>query len=146
MALDFGILNLAFLVVSAAIGYLVSIISPGDESLSAPAIVLGVGAWVATISAYCVFFWCVSGQTPGMRFLNLQLKTADGTRLGVRQALRRVVGTALSLLPFGLGFLPVLFDDRRRAWSDRIAHTEVTYTHEEAPRLRFRWNRSERIA
>ena len=131
LAIDFGILNVAFLLVSAAVGYLVSLISPGDEELSGPAIVLGAGAWLTTIAAYCAFFWTVAGQTPGMRFLNLRLRTADGGRLDLRQALRRVVGTALSLIPFGIGFLPVLVDDRRRAWSDRFARTEVVYAPSE---------------
>jgi uncharacterized RDD family membrane protein YckC len=146
LALDFGILNLAFLLVSAAIGYLISLISPGDESLSTPAIVLGGGAWATTIAAYCVFFWCVSGQTPGMRFLNLRVRSADGNRIGVRQALRRVVGTALSILPLGLGFLPVLFDERRRAWSDRMAQTEVSYTRGDPLIPILGRNRRERIA
>jgi uncharacterized RDD family membrane protein YckC len=127
VALDFGILNLAFLGVSAAVGYLITLISPGDEELGAPAIVLGAGAWLTTIAVYSVFFWTVSGQTPGMRFLNLRVRSMDGRRISLRQALRRLVGTALSIIPFGLGFLPVLFDDRRRAWSDRMAKTEVVY-------------------
>jgi uncharacterized RDD family membrane protein YckC len=131
LAIDFGLLNLAFLVVSAAVGYLITIISPGDEDLSTPAIVLGTGAWLTTIAVYSVFFWTVSGQTPGMRFLNLRVRTADGGRLSPRQALRRLFGTAISIIPFGLGFLPVLFDDRRRAWSDRIAGTEVVYASTE---------------
>jgi hypothetical protein len=33
----------------------------------------------------------------------------------------------LSLAPFGLGFLWVLGEDRRRAWHDKIAHTYVLY-------------------
>jgi uncharacterized RDD family membrane protein YckC len=145
LAIDFGILNLAFLLVSAALGYLISLISAGDEELSGPVIVLGAGAWLTTIAAYCVFFWCVSGQTPGMRFLNLRLRTADRSRLSVRQALRRVVGTAISVLPLGIGYLPVLFDDRRRAWSDRFARTEVVYAPSEP--LWATWRQpSERIA
>jgi uncharacterized RDD family membrane protein YckC len=145
LAIDFGILNLAFLLVSAAVGYLISLISAGDEELSGPVIVLGVGAWLTTIAAYCAFFWTVSGQTPGMRFLNLRLRTAEGNRLSLRQALRRLLGTAISLLPLGIGFLPVLTDDRRRAWSDRIAGTEVVYAPSEF--FRASWRRpSERIA
>jgi uncharacterized RDD family membrane protein YckC len=126
-AIDFGILNLAFFLVTAIVGYLVSVISPGDEELSGPAIVLGTAAWLVTISAYLTLFWSVSGQTPAMRLLGLRLD-ADGTRrLGARRALRRLAGTALALLPLGAGFLPVLVNDRRRALSDNIAGTEVLY-------------------
>jgi uncharacterized RDD family membrane protein YckC len=131
LAIDFGLLNVAFLALSAAVGYLVTIISPGDEDLGTPAIVVGAGAWLTAIAVYSVFFWTVSGQTPGMRFLNLRVRTMDGGRLRPGQAVKRLFGTALSIIPFGLGFLPVLFDSRRRAWSDRIAGTEVVHAPSE---------------
>ena len=131
LAIDFGILNLIFLGFSAAVGFLFTLISPGDEELSTPAIFLGSAAWLLAITVYSVFFWSVSGQTPGMRFLNLRVRTAEGGRLSPRQALKRLVGTALSIIPFGLGFVPVLFDVRRRAWSDKIAGSEVVYAPSE---------------
>jgi uncharacterized RDD family membrane protein YckC len=131
LAIDFGILNLVFLALSAAVGFLITIISPGDEELSAPAIILGSVAWLTAIATYAVFFWTVSGQTPGMRFLNLRVRALDGGRLSTRQAWKRLLGTALSIIPFGLGFVPVLFNRRRQAWSDRMAGTEVVYAPSE---------------
>jgi uncharacterized RDD family membrane protein YckC len=138
--LDAAFFNVSFFLTAAVIGLAFAAISPGSESLtdfSSPARVLGATAWLAWISAYLVFFWSISGQTPGMRFLGLRL-SADGVhRLGLRLALRRLFGTVIALLPFGLGFLPILVEERRRAWNDRIAGTEVTHVPAEpmAPRL-----------
>ena len=39
--------------------------------------------------------------------------------------LLRVLGTWLAIVPIGLGLLPVLVDDRRRALQDFIASTTV---------------------
>jgi hypothetical protein len=38
-----------------------------------------------------------------------------------------VFAVILSLIPFGLGYLAILRDPRRRAWSDRMTGTEVVY-------------------
>jgi uncharacterized RDD family membrane protein YckC len=138
--LDAAFFNLSFFLTAAVIAFAFSAISPGSESLSdfsTPALALSTGAWLAWISGYLVFFWSISGQTPGMSFLGLRLE-ADGVRhLGLRRAVRRLFGTVLALLPFGLGFLPILVEERRRAWNDRIAGTEVVRVPAEplTPRL-----------
>jgi uncharacterized RDD family membrane protein YckC len=139
--LDAALFNVSFFVIATVIGVAFAAISPGSESLSdfsGSALALSAGAWLAWISGYLVFFWSVAGQTPGMRFLGLTLKADGVRRLGLRRALRRLAGTALAALPLGLGFLPILVNDRRRGWNDRIAGTEVAYAHGDplAPELR----------
>jgi uncharacterized RDD family membrane protein YckC len=37
------------------------------------------------------------------------------------------VGLVLSIIPLGAGFVPVLFDDRRRGLHDRLARTLVIH-------------------
>ncbi|HEX2468652.1 MAG TPA: RDD family protein [Solirubrobacterales bacterium] len=128
--LDATIFNVSYFLVSAVIAIAFAAISPGSEDatdVSTPALVLGTVAWLAWISAYLVFFWSVSGQTPGMRFMGLRLDADGVRRLGLRRALRRLAGTVVAALPLGLGFLAMLVDDRRRAWNDRIAETEVVF-------------------
>jgi uncharacterized RDD family membrane protein YckC len=128
--LDAAIFNVSFFLVGAVVGIAFAAISPGSESLSdfsSSALALSAGAWVAWISAYLVFFWSVAGQTPGMRFLGLHVEANGQRRLGLRRAVRRLAGTVVATLPLGIGFLPVLVDDRRRAWSDRIAGTQVMH-------------------
>ena len=74
-----------------------------------------------------VTFWSLAGQTPGMRFLSIRVVHDGSSELGLRRAIRRVLGVLLSLLPAGLGFFAILRDPQRRAWHDRLAKTEVIY-------------------
>lgn len=90
---------------------------------------------VATIAftsgAYFILFWGLEGQTPGMRFIGIVLQDPEGNhRIGPRRAQRRMFGVFLSTLTLGLGFLGVLFSDRRRSLADVIAGTEVAYDEE----------------
>jgi uncharacterized RDD family membrane protein YckC len=138
--LDAALFNVSFFLIATLIAVALAAVSPGSESLSNlsdPALALSAGAWLAWIAGYLVFFWSIAGQTPGMRFLGLHLEAGGQRRLGLRRSLRRLVGTAISALPLGAGFLPVLVNDGRQAWSDRIAGTEVIRTPAEplAPRL-----------
>jgi hypothetical protein len=45
--------------------------------------------------------------------------------------LRRLVGLFLAAIPFGLGFLGILFNERRRGWQDRLAGVDVLYESRE---------------
>jgi uncharacterized RDD family membrane protein YckC len=51
---------------------------------------------------------------------------ADG-RLTAGRAIVRTLGLALAIIPCFLGFLPALFDSRRRALPDYLANTVVRY-------------------
>ena len=59
-----------------------------------------------------------------MRFVGIRL---DSERLPLRRAVKRLIGLGLSVLAFGLGFLGIVFSERRRAWDDRMSGTEVVY-------------------
>jgi uncharacterized RDD family membrane protein YckC len=50
-----------------------------------------------------------------------------------RQALVRVIGLVLSILPLFAGFLPVLFNDRRRGLADWMANSVVVRAPPPAP-------------
>lgn len=97
----------------------------------ATAFILGV------IVAYHVFFTVFAGQTPGKALMGLRVVTVQGTRLGYLRALLRLVSYVASGLALYLGFLWVIWDDRRQAWHDKIAGTYVIYTWEARPDERF---------
>jgi len=63
----------------------------------------------------------------GMRVMGLRLVVGrDGTQPpGAGRALLRVVGLVVAIVPFFAGFLPILFDRRRRAIQDMLAGTVV---------------------
>jgi uncharacterized RDD family membrane protein YckC len=48
-----------------------------------------------------------------------------GRRPGLGRSLARLVGLALAIVPLFAGFLPVLFDRRRRGLQDLLAGTVV---------------------
>ena len=135
MGLDLLIVNLAFSGL-AAIAALIGSAFSGDGGVSGIALALGSGAWLTLGALYMVTFWSLAGQTLGMRFLGIRLGT-DGHGLPLRGSLKRLVGMALAALPFGLGFLGILFDERRRGWQDRLAGVDVLYE----PRELAPWSR-----
>ncbi len=85
-------------------------------------------AAIAVAVGYFSLFWSTVGQTPGMRLLNVRVVPQhDGAQLGPWRALVRTFGLALAIIPCFLGFLPALFDARRRALPDYLAGTVVVY-------------------
>jgi uncharacterized RDD family membrane protein YckC len=76
---------------------------------------------------YDIGFWLLAGQTPGKRVLGLRVVRTDGTRLRFGNALRREIGYLVSYILY-LGFLWILFDNRRQGWHDKIAGTIVVYS------------------
>jgi uncharacterized RDD family membrane protein YckC len=85
-------------------------------------------AGVVVALGYFSLFWSTVGQTPGMRLMHLRvLRQRTSGRLNVWQALVRTLGLALAIIPCFLGFVPALFDSRRRALPDYLAGTVVVY-------------------
>ncbi len=131
--LDALLVNLAFSGLAAIAALVASFFSGSGEGLSGFALALGTAAWLALGGLYLVTFWSLAGQTPGMRFFGIGLGVA-GRGLPLRYSLRRLLGLVLATLPLGLGFLGVLFDERRRGWQDRLAGVDVLYeAREPAP-------------
>jgi uncharacterized RDD family membrane protein YckC len=127
VVLDGAILNAGFLVASALVALVASTLSGNGDGAATPVIVIGTGLWLTTGALYLLCFWALAGQTPGMRFLGIRLDADGQRRIGLRRALRRLLGVVVAVIPLGLGFLGVVLNDRRRGWQDRIAGTDVVY-------------------
>lgn len=127
--LDVLLVNLAFSGLAAIVALFGSFFS-GGGAVSGVALALSGAAWLWLGAAYMVFFWSLAGQTPGMRFFGLRLGV-EGRGLRPRRSIRRLLGMALAAAPFGLGFLGILFDERRRGWQDRLAGVDVLYVGRE---------------
>jgi uncharacterized RDD family membrane protein YckC len=87
--------------------------------------VLGAVVFVAGSITYFVVFWSTTGQTPGARVMQIRVLTVGGGRLTPLWACARCIGVVLAALPLFAGFVPILFDARRRGFQDRFAHTVV---------------------
>lgn len=88
------------------------------------------GAAVRTILflelyGFFVYFWISRGQTLGMLAWRLALRTDDGAPLTLAQATLRFFGAAVSAACFGLGYLWVLVDPKRRSWGDRLSASHI---------------------
>jgi uncharacterized RDD family membrane protein YckC len=124
--LDALIVNLAFSGLAAIAALIASAFSGNGNGVSGVALALGTTAWLTLGACYMVGFWSLAGQTPGMRFVGIRLGV-EGRGLALRRSLKRLLGMALGVIAFGLGFLGILFDERRRAWDDRLSGADVLY-------------------
>lgn len=124
-ALDAAVINAVAIAVGVAIGLSLSVLSIPD---STEGVLLGVGgaAWVVWSIAYFVGFWSATGQTPGNRLLGIRVCRADdGSTLRPARALLRLIALTLAAIPLLAGFLPILFDSRRRGVHDMVAGSVV---------------------
>jgi uncharacterized RDD family membrane protein YckC len=78
--------------------------------------------------AYLVFFWSATGRTPGMHVMQVRVRDPAGKPPSVWRAIVRALATWISIVPLFLGYVTVLFDERRRGLPDIIARTEVFYS------------------
>lgn len=122
--IDGVFVNLAFTAIVAIATLIDNAFGGGGGGASNFAIAIGSTAWVGLGSLYLVAFWSLAGQTPGMRFLGIRL---NEERLPPRRSLKRLLGLWLSVLTFGIGYLGVVFGERRRAWEDRFSGVAVVY-------------------
>jgi len=92
-----------------------------------PSILLSLGLLFLSAllgAVYYVYFWGVSGATPGKRLLGLAVEGTDGSfPIGISQASVRFLGYLLSAAVLGLGFVVIAFGIT--PLHDRIAATRV---------------------
>jgi len=121
--------SLVALVIFACGSALVSVIGSlvgGVGSGWLAGFLLGAG-WTLFAGAYFALFWSAAGQTPGMRLMRVRVRRPDGRGISLGRAIVRVIGLFLAIIPLFAGFIPALFDQRRRALPDYLAGTVVVY-------------------
>lgn len=128
--LDLLIVNLAFSGLAAIVALIGSFFSGTGNGVSGFALALGGTTWIVLAGLYMVTFWSLAAQTPGMRFFGIRLGV-EGRGLKPRNSVKRLLGLFLAAIPFGLGFIGILFDQRRRGWQDRLAGVDVVYEERE---------------
>ena len=139
-AIDYGVVTLFLFVISAVVNLIAGFFTnrpPGIVALLFGAIAFGVVGAV-----YLLAFWTLDRQTPGMRFMRLRIEPVVEDDVSFWDALRRLVGFVVSFV-FLIGYLMILFSDRRRGLLDRIADTVVIYVPERIPE-RFRMSTEQR--
>ena len=75
---------------------------------------------------YFTLFWSSKFQgTPGKILLGLKIVDANGNKISYSTALIRYISTIISSLLLGIGYLLIIFDDRKQALHDKLASTYV---------------------
>ncbi len=113
-----GVLLLAIWFV---LGWVAVYFSGGEAAPRATMQALVLGSTVLFLGG----FWMRDGRTLGMLAWRLQLAPAHGRHISLRMIGLRLLGGALSLLAFGLGFLWMLWDPEKRMWQDLLSGTRV---------------------
>lgn len=122
LAVDAVLVNLIFIAVAGTIALIASLtLGMGHGALEGA--LAGV-AWLVVQAAYFAGFWSSAGATPGQALVAVGVRH-DGQPPGFLRSVVRVVGLWLAIAPFLLGFVPALFDGRRRALQDFLAGTTV---------------------
>lgn len=123
-AIDAAVINLIATIVGVAAALILSLVHLPHGVQTVLAVIGGL-AYVFWLVGYFVVFWSTTGQTPGARVMQIRVLGADAPAVKPQRALLRCAGLLVAAVPLFLGFAPVLFDDRRRAFQDWLAGTVV---------------------
>ncbi|MCK5553916.1 MAG: zinc-ribbon domain-containing protein [Deltaproteobacteria bacterium] len=97
-----------------------------------PVFVITLVIWVLAAlsiqSLYFILMWGYKGATFGKMATKVKIVNTDGSNISYGTAFLRYIGTIISSIPFSLGYLWMLWDDKRQTWHDKIASTCVVRT------------------
>jgi uncharacterized RDD family membrane protein YckC len=130
LAADVLVTTFLFMAIAGVVAIVASLVG-GLRPQWLVGVLLSVG-WIAVSGSYFVLFWSTVGHTPGMRLLRLRLVTRTLEPPSFSRSVVRLLGLVISIALLFLGFVPVLFDERRRGLADFLAGTTVLYG--ESPR------------
>ena len=129
LAIDVLFAQIIFLTGAALVGLVASLV--GDLRPAWLVAALAAAGWALVSGTYFVLFWTAAGQTPGMRLMRLRVSDRRGQPPSLGRSVVRFFGLLLAIVPLFAGFLPVLFDDRRRGLQDYLAGTTGRYVDRE---------------
>jgi len=123
-AMDAALLDIVAIVVGVGAALILSLLHL-PAALKTILAAIGTLVYILWLVGYFVVFWSTTGQTPGSRMMQIKVQTPEGDTIHVRRAAVRCVGLFLAALPLFLGFVPILYEERRRGFHDRFAGTVV---------------------
>jgi uncharacterized RDD family membrane protein YckC len=132
-AVDVAIVQALLFLIGVVVALIIGAFSNFNLDGDVETILGAAAAWILAFSIYCAAFWSLTGQTPGMRAMGIEVTTCAGARLPVRRSLVRLVGMVLAALPLFAGYLPILLRDDRRGLHDLLAGSVVRYAEKKRP-------------
>lgn len=129
-AVDSTIIGILVFVIMLVFGLVISVPARGESNLSG-----FLAATAAIVMLVILFFiqflyfgylWSKTGQSLGMKLINIKVLRRDGKQQSfLRAALRGTIGYWLSGAIFNLGYLWAAFDANRETWHDKIFDSQV---------------------
>lgn len=109
-------------IVTFMLGVVLAVVTQMDEeALTSAEVFLNLLGVVVTWLYYAGFESSAQMGTLGKRALGLRVTDLEGQRIGFGKATGRYFGKIISGLVFGLGFLMMIWDDRKQTLHDRMA-------------------------
>jgi uncharacterized RDD family membrane protein YckC len=132
-AIDVAIVQIILFLIGVVVALIIGAFGNFNLEGDVQTILGAATAWALAFSIYCAAFWSLTGQTPGMRAMGIEVTACTGERLPPRRSLVRLVGMVLAAIPLFLGYLPILLRDDRRGLHDLLARSVVRYADEKRP-------------
>ena len=100
------------------------------EVLNLPGMHLFLVIWGIVQAIYFIAFTTIKSATPGKMLAHVHVESANGEKVSWMESCIRFIAslfTQFTLMFYGLGYLIVMIDPKRRALHDHIARTRVVY-------------------
>lgn len=88
----------------------------------------GLQLFIIIISILYFFYCFKKGKTFGMQAWRLELQSENGGKISDYQIMIRMIGGIFSFLFFGIGYLFILFNQRKRSLHDIASKTYLRQT------------------
>jgi uncharacterized RDD family membrane protein YckC len=75
--------------------------------------------------AYFVYFFTSTGQTLGAKVMGIKVVDGNGQLLSIGSAVVRVIGSWVSSIILGIGYLMMLWDSKKQTLHDKFAGSYV---------------------
>lgn len=115
---------LAMLLISPIIHFTIQLAS--GQTLTAKTLLIYSMIELVFVAAICIIFWLTRSATPGKIFVKAIIRDANTLdKPTTRQLIIRYLGYYVSILSLGLGFLWIIWDNRKQSFHDKMANTVV---------------------
>ena len=101
-----------------------------NKVIDIPGVHLFLIIWGVVQAIYFVAFTAIKSATPGKMLMKIHVEQAHDEKVSVMVSVIRFIAsliTQVTLMFYGIGYLIVMVDPKRRALHDWIAHTRVVY-------------------
>ena len=89
---------------------------------------IGLQLFIIAIAIFYFFYCFKKGKTFGMQAWRLELQSENGGKVSDYQILVRMIGGVFSFLIFGIGYIFILFNQRKRSLHDIASKTYLRQT------------------